>query len=114
MTWSAFLAAAPALSAVIALVTFVVGTVIALTNAKRESDRRDWERLQALTQVLHSGHSTGLWAQKLAIQELAKLKTKKIQALILLRDALAFWEAAGTASHDLLNELRTAIAKLSP
>ena len=107
------LSVAPALSAVIALFAFVFSVWNTSLNAKRESNRRDWERLQALAQILHKGVEVGAWAQMLSVQELGGLKTKKVQALLLAKEALTYWETKGAASSALLSELRKVIDKLS-
>ena len=110
---TAFLSVAPAVSAGVALITFLFSVGTAFLNERRESNRRDWERLQEVAQILHRGGQTGLWAQKLAAQELAGLKTKRSQALLLAREALTYWETKGDADNGLLSELRTVINELS-
>lgn len=104
---------AATVSAVVALITFVFSVWNTFLSARRESNRRDWERLQALAQILHRGTEAGAWAQELAVQELAGLKTKKVQALLLAKGALTYWETKGVGSNALLSELRNIIGKLS-
>jgi hypothetical protein len=60
---------------------------------------RNWERLQALAQVLHKGPDAGLWAQKLAVRELASLKT--YEALQLAQEVLTHWETLIKEGHGL-------------
>lgn len=103
---------ATAISAVVGLLAFCVAAYNRVVDGKKESERRDWERLQALAQVLHDGEGAGEWAQKLAIQELLSLRTKRVHALRLCREALDFWEGKGTRSS-VLAELRIAVVKLS-
>ena len=80
---------------------------------RRESNRRDWERLQALAQVLHRGTEAGEWAQLLAVQELVNLKRRRIEALLLANNALTYWETKNMASPALRSELPKTIEKLS-
>src|ERR1700751_5562479 len=95
MDLQTLLSIAPAVSAVVALIAFLFSVWNTFLSARRESNRRDWERLQALAQILHQGPQAGVWAQTLAVQELGGLKTKKIQALLLAKEALTFWETTG-------------------
>ena len=106
---------APSISAIVAVTAFLFQVVNGLRVSRRESTRRDWERLQSLTQVLHNHEGkAGGWAQRLAIQELAELTTKKTAALLLAREALSYWEDPSHAGHDWLKaELRGLIEKLS-
>lgn len=104
---------AATVSAVVALIAFVFSVWNTFLSARRESNRRDWERLQALAQILHRGTEAGAWAQILAVKELAGLKTKNVQALLLAKEALTYWETKGVGSTGLLSELRKVIDKLS-
>jgi hypothetical protein len=104
------LSIAPAVSAIIALFAFIFAV---WNTLRRESNRRDWERLQALAQILHQGPDAGIWAQKLAARELAGLKTKKSEALLLAQEALIYWEANGPSHPELQSELRESIYRLS-
>ena len=114
MGWAAWTSIATAVSAVVALFTFLFAVWNTFQSARRESNRRDWERLQALAQVLHQGPQAGEWAQKLAIRELADLKTKKVQALLLAEGALTYWESRqAEVPSGLLAELRKVIDELS-
>jgi hypothetical protein len=105
------LSIAATVSAVVALIAFVFSVWNTFLSARRESNRRDWERLQALAQILHTG-TTGAWAQRLAVQELGSLKTKKVQALLLAREALTYCETTRQASP-VLSDLRKLIDELS-
>jgi hypothetical protein len=104
---------AATVSAGVALIAFVFSVWNTFLSARRESNRRDWERLQALAQILHQGAEAGAWAQILAARELGDLKTKRVQVLLLARQALTYWETTGTGSSALLSELRQVIDKLS-
>ena len=109
-----FIIYAPAISAVVATCAFLFTAWLGLRNARRESIRRDWERLQAIAQVMHDGVRNGLWAQKLAVQELTELSTRKTEALLLARQALTLWEVNNDPIHlDMCAELRTLILRLS-
>ena len=107
------LSIAPTISAIVALFAFIFSVCNNFLSRRRESSRRDWERLQALSQVLHRGNEAGLWAQMLAIQELEGLTTKRVQALLLAKEALTYWETKGNGSPALSSELRKVIDKLS-
>jgi hypothetical protein len=107
------LSIAPAVSAVVALFAFIFSVWNTFRERRRESNRRDWERLQALAQILHRGPEAGAWAQKLAARELSGLKTKKVEALLLAKEALTYWETKGIVSPDLQSELRKVIDRLS-
>ena len=105
-----FIAYAPAVSAVVATCAFVFAAWLGLWNARRESSRRDWERLQAIAQVMHDGQRKGLWAQRLAVQELRQLKTRRVEVLLLAQEALSAWAEKGDPLHlDLCAELRALI-----
>jgi len=105
---------APTVSAVVALLAFIFSVWNTFRDRRRESNRRDWERLQALAQILHQGPAAGLWAQKLAAHELATLKTKRDEALLLANEAHTYWETIkDPISLALLPELRETIYRLS-
>ena len=107
------LSIAPSVSAVVALFTFIFYVWNTVREQRRESDRRDWERLQTLAQIMHKGPEAGAWAQTLAVRELAALKTKKFDTLLLAKEALTYCEMTNAASPALLAELRKVIDKLS-
>jgi hypothetical protein len=108
------LSIAPAVSAVVALFAFIFSVWTSFRERRRESGRRDWERLQALAQILHKGPEAGPWAQKLAARELSGLKTKKVEALLLANEALTYWDTTkDAASPELQAELRQVVDKLS-
>lgn len=110
MSWVTLAPVASAITATIAFVWQVTNSVI---TRNRESNRRDWERLQILAQILHQGPEKGLWAQRIAIKELAQLKTKKQQALLLSRDVLDFWNKSDNIiSPELKSELQRVHDKL--
>ena len=104
---------APAVSAAIALVAFLFSVSDGFWSRRRESNRRDWERLQALAQVLHQGVGAGLWAQKLAIQELGQLKTKQTQALLLSKEVMSWWNKESSVDPTIKADLQTLITELS-
>jgi hypothetical protein len=54
---------APAVSAGVALIAFLFSVGYTFRSRRRESNRRDWERLQDLAQILYQGNQAGLWAQ---------------------------------------------------
>lgn len=89
--WTAtLLLIAPTVSAVVAVCAFMFAVWNTFLSGRREASRRDWERLQALAQIMHRGSEVGEWAQTLAVQELAGLKTKRVQALLLAKGALTY------------------------
>jgi hypothetical protein len=100
------LSVAPILSTVVALAAFLFAVWDGFVNRRRESNRRDWERLQALAQVLHQGPQVGLWAQKLAVQELERLTTKRQQVLLLSKEVLDFWGKNPSFDESLKAELQ--------
>lgn len=108
MTWTIL---APVISAAVATVAFVFQASYSVYSRKREAERRDWERLQALAQVLFNGAKYGLWAQKLAVQELAQLKTKREQVLLLCKETLDFWKM-NPGHQDLSIELQRLFDRL--
>ena len=101
-----------AAAALIALIAFVFSVWSTHQSAVRESNRRDWERLQALAQVLYGGATYGEWAQRLAIQELYALSTRRHEVLELAKDALIFWDGKQGVSPAVLLELRSLVANL--
>src|SRR4051794_32602578 len=108
------LAIAAIVSAVIALITLVFSVCNNFLSTRRESNRRDWERFQALAQILHKGPEAGVWAQIAAVEELAGLKTRKVQVLLLAKEALTYWrERKDPSSSDLRLALQKLIDKLS-
>jgi len=115
------LSIAPSVSAIVAVLTFIVyvGNTIreqrrAFRELRSEANRRDWERLSALAQILHNkGDKAGLWAQTLAVRELGSLETKKDDVLVLATEAVNFWDAnKDTAAPALQSQLRTVIENL--
>ena len=105
---------APSASAVVALLAFLFSVWNGAKDKRDEGSRRDWERLQQLAQILHNGTSAGVWAQKLAVEELSQLTSKKTQALLLANEALEFWQNTGSPGSQILEDkLHEVILKLS-
>jgi hypothetical protein len=55
MDLQTLLSIAPTVSAIVALIAFLFSVWNTFLSVQRESNRRDWERLQALAQILHKG-----------------------------------------------------------
>jgi hypothetical protein len=83
MDLQTLLSIAPTVSAIVALIAFLFSVWNTFLSVQRESNRRDWERLQALAQILHKGTEASAWPRFLAVRELGDLKTKRVQALLL-------------------------------
>ena len=113
-TWTeTLLLVAPTISAVVALFAFLFSVGNTSLSRRNESNRRDWERLQALAQILYKGGEVGTWAQRLAVRELAGLKTRKTEALLLVTEALSYWEMKPETQPALISELRRVKDNLS-
>jgi hypothetical protein len=87
--WLAFL------SVLFTLITAAVSAAWSVLVRSRENSRAEWRRLEELVQIVHHGTDRGIWAQKLAVDEMLSLRRRKPQVQEVLRDAARHFRATG-------------------
>jgi hypothetical protein len=53
----------------------------------QENQRAEWRRIQELTRVVYDGQTHGVWAQKLAVDELLTLARRRSEIITFLNEA---------------------------
>jgi hypothetical protein len=95
-----------------ALLTVLVSIIVATASGvwavfvRAQGNRRlEWKRIEELIQILHNGAITGLWAQKLAIDELVTIRRRRREIRTALRDASSFFRDMGPAGASLAQHI---------
>jgi hypothetical protein len=74
-------------------------------GAVEENKRAEWRRVEELINIVYRGTVHGLWAQKLAVDELMTLKGCHAEIVPILREASDFFRAGGGAGLRLADHI---------
>ena len=96
------------------IVTLLVASVSGLWTAKvrsRENARAEWRRMEELVQIVHHGSAKGLWAQKLAVEELLTLKQHHERTRRILREASEYFRSTDAVDSRLADHIDGRLAE---
>ena len=93
--------------------TLLVATVSggwAVWVRSQENTRAEWRRIEELVQIVYNGASKGLWAQKLAVDELVSLKRRRDEILPILREASNYFRSIDSPGVSLADHIDSRLA----
>ena len=102
----------------IALLTVAATLIVASASGvwavcvrSAENNRAQWKRIEELMQIIHHGADTGLWAQKLAVEELLTIPGHRHRIMRVLSEAAAHFRAAGPNGGLFADHIEAATAQ---
>lgn len=77
----------------------------------QENKRAEWRRIEELIQIVYNGSTKGLWAQKLAVDELVSLKRRRENIARVLSDAEQYFRRAAPNGNVLADHISEALKR---
>lgn len=92
---------------------FVAGAsgVWAVWVRVQENQRAEWRRMEELIQIVYNGSSKGLWAQKIAVDELTSLAGRHHNIHPILREAEHFFRNGSPNGVALADHIAAALQR---
>ena len=90
------------------ITTLIIASASGLWSAfvrSQENGRAEWRRIEELVQIVHHGSIRGLWAQKLAVEELLSLKRDHERIRRTLKEMSAHFRTTGGSGSKLADHI---------
>lgn len=94
---------------------FIAGAsgVWAVWIRMQENQRAEWKRMEELIEIIYNGHTKGIWAQKIAVDELTSLSGRRHNIRLVLRDAEQYFRNGSASGVALADHISAALERHS-